>query len=62
MGACLAAIGATLVWQFYPGFWKESPDTAHDIALQRRQALQEAQQQAASKTRIDAACGGANTM
>lgn len=48
MGACLAAIGATLVWQFYPGFWKESPDTAHDIALQRRQALQEAQQQAAS--------------
>lgn len=45
LGACLGAIGAALVWQFYPGFWKEPPVAAHEIAMQRR-AQEEAQQQA----------------
>lgn len=46
-GACLAGICAALVLQFYPGFWKKPPVAAHEMALQRRQALQEGQQQAA---------------
>lgn len=35
-----------MVWQLYPGFWKEPPAAPQDIALQRR-AQEEAQQQAA---------------
>lgn len=51
LGACLGGIGAALVWHFYPGFWREPPVAAHEIALQRRQAFQEeAQQQAARAT------------
>jgi hypothetical protein len=46
LGAVLGGIGAALVWQLYPGFWKESPAAAQDLALQRR-AQEEAQQQAA---------------
>ncbi len=52
LGACLGAVGAALVWQFYPGFWKEPPVGAHEVALQRRQELREdAQQQAARAAR-----------
>lgn len=49
-GAALAGIGAALVWQFYPGFWKEPPAAVQAAALQRRHALVEAQQQAARAT------------
>lgn len=53
LGACLGAIGAALVWQLYPGFWKEPPVAAHEIAMQRR-AQEEAQQQQAVRARLAA--------
>lgn len=50
IGACIAGMGAVLVWHFYPGFWKESPDAAQEIALQQRAELLHAQQQAPAAT------------
>ena len=53
LGACLGAIGVALVWQLYPGFWKEPPVAAHEMAMQRR-AQEEAQQQQAVRARLAA--------
>lgn len=49
LGAVLGGIGAALVWQLYPGFWKESPAAAQEIALQLR-AQEEARERAARAT------------
>ena len=40
LGTGLAGLGAALVWSFYPGFWKQPPAGALDIAMERREALQ----------------------
>lgn len=49
LGAVLGGIGAALVWQLYPGFWRESPAAAQEITLQL-QAREEARQRAERAT------------
>lgn len=49
LGAVFGGIGAALVWQLYPGFWKESPAAAQELALQLR-AGEEARQRAERAT------------
>jgi len=40
LGIGLGLVGAAMVWQFYPGFWKDSPETMVKVALERREAMQ----------------------
>lgn len=54
LGAGFTAIVAALVWHFYPGFWQQPAVEAHETALQRRQALQEAMQQQAPRATVAA--------